>query len=164
MDDHPLPLDMTIYGAVHQHEARKAGGPTAPSSAIWSGVYTVKYKKVNVPRSPEGVCRLFISGANVEFREGRQDVVEAPSRARSPIPALSSLADDAPHSKILKLLRVLHTLNAQIEDEGIANAQILAETSFINNKLTAKLARQLEEPLIVARYGELSFMVKFCLY
>lgn len=83
---------------------------------------------------------------------GRQETTDVPSRARSPVPALSSLADDVPHSKILRLLRVLHVMNAQIEDEGIENAQILPEAAFINNKLTAKLTRQLEEPLIVARY------------
>lgn len=54
MDDQLLPLDMTIYGAVHQHEARKAGAPTAPSNAIWQGVYTVKYKKISAARPPEG--------------------------------------------------------------------------------------------------------------
>jgi E3 ubiquitin-protein ligase TRIP12 len=45
---------------------------------------------------------------------------------------------------------VLHKLNTQIADEDIVTAQSLAETAFINNKLTAKLTRQLEEPMIVA--------------
>lgn len=57
MDDHVLPLDMTIYGAVHQHEVRKTSGPPVPLNMIWQGVYTVKYKKVAGPRpSPEGRC------------------------------------------------------------------------------------------------------------
>lgn len=50
MDDHVLPLDMTIYGAVHQHESRKTSGAPVQTNIIWQGVYTVKYKKVTGPR------------------------------------------------------------------------------------------------------------------
>lgn len=54
MDDHVLPLDMTIYGAVHQHESRKTSGAPVQTNIIWQGVYTVKYKKVTGPReAPE---------------------------------------------------------------------------------------------------------------
>lgn len=49
MDDHVLPLDLTIYGAIHQHEARKNSGATASSIAIWQGVYPVKFKKIMAP-------------------------------------------------------------------------------------------------------------------
>jgi hypothetical protein len=60
MDDQSLPLDMTIYGAVHQHEARKTTGPPVPLNLIWQGVYPVKYKKVMGPRpSPEGERQCF---------------------------------------------------------------------------------------------------------
>ena len=53
MDDHILPLDMTIYGAVHQHESRKTSGTPAQTN-YWQNVYTVKYKKVFGPRqAPE---------------------------------------------------------------------------------------------------------------
>ena len=67
------------------------------------------------------------------------------------MPSLSSLSEEASHTKILKLLRILHKLNADVSDD-IPNVQSLSETSFINNKLTSKLTRQLEEPMIVARY------------
>jgi E3 ubiquitin-protein ligase TRIP12 len=49
MDDGMLPLDMTIYGAIHQHETRKLPESAVPSSMFWSTVYTVKYKKVDGP-------------------------------------------------------------------------------------------------------------------
>jgi len=58
MDDHILPLDLTIYGAIHQHELRKkAAGSTSslPSSLLWQSIYTIKFKKVPGPApSPEG--------------------------------------------------------------------------------------------------------------
>jgi E3 ubiquitin-protein ligase TRIP12 len=44
---------------------------------------------------------------------------------------------------------VLHKLNAQSSDRP---GRRLPESGFVNNKLTAKLTRQLEEPMIVARY------------
>lgn len=53
MDDHALPLDMTIYGAVHHHMARK-GTPVMPLSNLWNGVYTIKFKKVPGPAPAEG--------------------------------------------------------------------------------------------------------------
>ncbi|KAI9062557.1 hypothetical protein FKP32DRAFT_1593207 [Trametes sanguinea] len=137
MDDHKLPLDLTVYGAIHQHEMRKhkaSGSPFIPSM-IWQGVYSIKFKKVSGP---------------LPSSDARAD--ETGLRSRSPSPSLSSLPDDAPHAKILKLLRVLHKINAQ-ESEWATPAtakRILASSAFVNNKLTAKLTRQLEEPMIVA--------------
>ncbi|KAG9312850.1 hypothetical protein JVU11DRAFT_6281 [Chiua virens] len=133
MDDHLLPLDLTIYGAIHQHEMRKKVG-ALPSSAMWQGIYTVKFKKVSGPPPSQ---------------ESRSEAV---ARIRSPSPSFSSLPDDAPHAKILRLLRVLHKLNAGEAERPTRPLErhALLETAFINNKLTAKLTRQLEEPMIVA--------------
>lgn len=85
------------------------------------------------------------------FTADRAD--ENASKNRSPTPTLSSLPEDASHTKILRLLRVLHKLNA-LEVERftfIGDKRNLPETAFVNNKLGAKLTRQLEEPMIVAR-------------
>lgn len=60
MDEHILPLDLTIYGAMHQHEMRKKSGPLPPS-LIWQGVYTVKFKKVNGPPPTESSSFPFSS-------------------------------------------------------------------------------------------------------
>ncbi|TFY76514.1 hypothetical protein EWM64_g7498, partial [Hericium alpestre] len=72
------------------------------------------------------------------------------ARSRSPTPSLSSLPEDAPHAKILRLLRVLHKLNVIEAERPEAVKRSLPESAFVNNKLTAKLTRQLEEPMIVA--------------
>jgi len=53
MDNQLLPLDLTIYGAIHQHEMRKKSG-AAPLSAIWQGVYNVTFKKISGPAPTEG--------------------------------------------------------------------------------------------------------------
>ncbi|KAJ6514891.1 hypothetical protein C8R47DRAFT_1275714 [Mycena vitilis] len=131
MDDQTLPLDLTIYGAMHQHEMRKKTG-ALPPNLIWQGVYTVKFKKVPGP---------------LPAADGAES-----SKSRSPSPTLSSLPEDAPHAKILRLLRVLHQLNTLEAERSvfIGEKRNLPESAFVNNKLTAKLTRQLEEPMIVA--------------
>ena len=58
MDEHTLPLDLTIYGAIHQHEMRKKAGAATPLNMIWQGVYTVKFKKVLGPAP--GVEGMFL--------------------------------------------------------------------------------------------------------
>ncbi|KAH9000071.1 hypothetical protein EDB92DRAFT_2051252 [Lactarius akahatsu] len=135
MDDHPLPLDLTIYGAIHQHELRKkkAGpGSALPPHLLWQGVYTIKFKKVPGPAG------------------GSSETSEPVARSRSPTPSLSSLPEDAPHAKILRLLRVLHKLNVVEAERQYHPNRSLPESAFVNNKLSAKLTRQLEEPMIVA--------------
>ncbi|KAI0287813.1 hypothetical protein BC826DRAFT_1093244 [Russula brevipes] len=135
MDDHPLPLDLTIYGAIHQHELRKkkaGSGSALPPHLLWQGVYTIKFKKVPGPA------------------EGGSESSESVSRSRSPTPSLSSLPEDAPHAKILRLLRVLHRLNVVEAERQHHSNRNLPESAFVNNKLSAKLTRQLEEPMIVA--------------
>lgn len=52
MDGHVLPLDMTIYGAIHQQESRKAPGNSVPLSMLYTSVFPVKYKKVSGPMQP----------------------------------------------------------------------------------------------------------------
>lgn len=75
------------------------------------------------------------------------------SKNRSPTPSLSSLPEDAPHAKILRLLRVLHKMNVLEAERStfIGDKRNVPEAAFVNNKLSAKLTRQLEEPMIVAR-------------
>lgn len=84
----------------------------------------------------------------------RADGIDAVIKARSPSPTVSSLPEDAPHAKILRLLRVLHKLNTLESERSafVGDKRTLPESAFVNNKLTAKLTRQLEEPMIVARW------------
>jgi E3 ubiquitin-protein ligase TRIP12 len=69
MDEHILPLDLTIYGAMHQHEMRKKSGPLPPS-LIWQGVYTVKFKKINGPL-PSSESRSIHHCAKIRLLNGR---------------------------------------------------------------------------------------------
>lgn len=62
----------------------------------------------------------------------------------------SSVPADSAQAKILRLLRVLHALNSEAQATS-PSPSLITETAFVNNKLTAKLGRQLEEPMILAR-------------
>lgn len=84
-DDHLLPLDFTIYGAIHQHEIRKKKGRVGFSA-------TAPF----VVPGPSGASN---------------ECSEPVARSCSPTPSLSSLPEDASHAKISRLLRVLHKLN-----------------------------------------------------
>ena len=63
MDDHKLPLELTIYGAIHQHEMRKhkASGSAFVPSMIWQGIYTVKFKKAPGPAASAESESLLLS-------------------------------------------------------------------------------------------------------
>ena len=136
IDDHPVASDTTIYGAVHFNKAQLA---EHPPRNVWSAIHTIKFKRVSGPppessslaASLESCCKAGSSG----------------------LP--TSLHEHAATSAILRLLNILHELNANLDDvlddskEVVKlNAEPVAQ--FINTKLTAKLNRQLEEPLIVA--------------
>ncbi|KAI9781753.1 MAG: Ubiquitin fusion degradation protein 4 [Geoglossum umbratile] len=135
--DQPATNETTIYRAVHYNRSQ----PDEPALRnVWSAVHPVKFKRVPGPPPPEP--------------SSLSPPPEAVSEtAASGIPL--SLDKNKTTSTILRLLNILHALNANLDDvlaedkETLRlNAEPLAQ--FVNTKLTAKLNRQLEEPLIVA--------------
>jgi E3 ubiquitin-protein ligase TRIP12 len=135
--DKVIPNETTIYRAVH---TSTAGPDNDISRTIWSSTHAVKYRRVPGPPPAESIA--FTANA------GNEDETE------SGIPA--SLAKHPATASILQLLNILHDLNANIEDVLLENkdpsgrVHVEPLSQFVNTKLTAKLNRQLEEPLIVA--------------
>ena len=132
IDGKPISNDTTIYRAIHHNR------DDTSSRNVWSTTHTVKFKRVQgPPPEPSGLTPS--SGA-----EDCEDQNEMPQ----------SLKKNATTSSILQLLRVLHRLNSQLDDilDAGKDHHVAPEalTQFINTKLTSKLNRQLEEPLIVA--------------
>jgi E3 ubiquitin-protein ligase TRIP12 len=76
--------------------------------------------------------------------------MDAPSPASVASAIPSGLESDAPTTKILRLLRVVHGLTTEARDVSYRHDQ-MDENLFVNNKLTAKLTRQLEEIMLLAR-------------
>lgn len=131
----PVSNETTIYRAVHENH-ENAG----TMRDVWSAIHTVKIRRVPGPPPPEPS-----TSSQGSFDDLEGDGAEMPV----------SLNQESSTATILRLLRVLHGLNATIEDILAENKDLVGITpeplsQFINTKLTAKLNRQLEEPLIVA--------------
>ena len=137
MDDEPIPNEKTVYRAVFQKHGEI---DELAYRNIWSAVHTIKFKRVQGPPPPEA------------------STVTSPPEPESETTSSNlpdSLDKNPVTSAILRLLKILHALNANLDDvlvENQAGVKLNAEpvAQFVNTKLTAKLNRQLEEPLIVA--------------
>lgn len=132
----PLPNETTIYGAVLNNKSQPAD--PAPRN-IWSAIHTVNFKRVPGPPPAETTSLKSLTGASPSAKAGMPP----------------SLHEHPATSKILRLLNILHEMNANLDDvldDSKASMDVEAEpvAQFVNTKLTAKLNRQLEEPLIVA--------------
>ena len=135
IDGQPIANETTIYRAVH-HNRNGADDPSTKN--IWSSIHSIKFKRVSGPPSSEP-----------------SSLTPPPESASDSNGLPVSLHKHSITSSILRLLAILHELNANVDDvldEERDSFKISAEGvgQFVNTKLTAKLNRQLEEPLIVA--------------
>lgn len=133
----PVPGGTTIYRAMQENSADSSD---LGRRNIWSACHTVQFKRVPGPPPAENTT-LDVATSNVA-----EDVDDMPT----------SLKENPVTAKILSLLNILHELNTNLDDvleDGNENHVRLSPeplASFVNTKLTSKLNRQLEEPLIVA--------------
>ncbi|KAK6003296.1 hypothetical protein QM012_001141 [Aureobasidium pullulans] len=137
VDGQPLLNDTTIYRAVHFNQTN----PDEVSSRnIWSTLHKISFRRAPGP-PPAEPSTLHSSS-------------DASTASSSELPP--SLSQHPATAAILRLMSTLHDMNANLEDiiaeEQSSGTQMSPEplAQFVNTKLTAKLNRQLEEPLIVA--------------
>ena len=136
VNDQPVASETTIYRACHFNNAQ---GEEFVGRSVWSSTHTIKFKRVQGPPPVERS-----STSPPPDQTSSQDTDLPPSLDKHPVT-----------SGILRLMSILHDLNNNLEDVLAEHKSILklsAEplSQFVNTKLTAKLNRQLEEPLIVA--------------
>ncbi|SMR42614.1 unnamed protein product [Zymoseptoria tritici ST99CH_1E4] len=131
----PIASDTTIYRACHFNQT-----PTGEISGrtIWSATHTITFKRVDGPASADRSPPL------VPTTDTAQSNTLPPSLSEHPVTA-----------GILRLMSILHDLNANLDDvlaENKTSIKLNPEpaSQFVNTKLTAKLNRQMDEPLIVA--------------
>lgn len=138
LDGKIISNETTIYRAVFT--SAENGDDQHLGRKIWSTTHSITFKRVAGPPP--------ISPANASQN------LEAQLESEANIPA--SLAKNPISASILQLLNILHDMNANVDDVLLATGQPLVSvqveplSQFVNTKLTAKLNRQLEEPLIVA--------------
>lgn len=130
INDEVIPMGTTIYGAVY---SSLQGHPdeTIDPSRIWSVVHKVEYKEVEHVEQVD------------EIEEGDLKMVMY-NRTSS-----ESDLNDLTSYSILRLLKVLFEINEAVTSGHRPGAPILVD-EFKGWKLTVKLNRQLEEPLVVA--------------
>ncbi|WVO12675.1 hypothetical protein L204_100280 [Cryptococcus depauperatus] len=122
-----LSMEDTIYGALYRGKHATSG----ISSSDFLVTPTINFRKVDGPPP--------VKAANDEV---------SPASVKSALPA--TCEPSSPTSKILRLLRVVHNLSIEGREILGDTTGSLDENLFVNNKLTAKLTRQLEEILIIA--------------
>ena len=132
----PLSSNTTIYQAVHFNQSPEADVSTR---SIWSAIHTIKFKRV--------------AGPPPSLQKPADSSINATSSRNPELP--QSLSKDSTAASILKLLSILYDVNGVIErvipeDGNPIEPKPESLSQFVNTKLTAKLNRQLEEPLIVA--------------
>ncbi|GAA5981258.1 hypothetical protein JCM11641_005626 [Rhodosporidiobolus odoratus] len=136
LEGQPIGLDTTIFGAIHAHEAQQ---PTVSQRQMWYNIYDIKFRKVAGAARPDEDDDSSALGERT--RRGGSIFTTTPS----------SIPQGSQQATILQLLHVLRNISSDHGDgdSGQGGAG-LASTAFVNSKLTAKLNRQLEEPMIVA--------------
>ncbi|KAL9113876.1 MAG: hypothetical protein Q9227_002010 [Pyrenula ochraceoflavens] len=136
IDGKAIPKETTIYRAIYKSRDQTKD-PTARN--MWLATHSIKFKKVKGP-PPE----------SKSLHSSEEDSAPTPNAIMP-----DALAGHPTTSSILSLLGVLHGFNSDLA--AVPNNTKVCEAvspepiaQFINTKLTAKLNRQLEEPLIVA--------------
>jgi E3 ubiquitin-protein ligase TRIP12 len=134
----PIDDETTIYRACHFNQA---SGQDVSVRHIWSATHTISYRKVEGPASASKSLT-----PTTEAAAALENGALPPSLDKHPATA-----------SILRLMSILHHLNANLDEVIAENKTVLKLnqeplTQFVNTKLTAKLNRQLEEPLIVASH------------
>ncbi len=136
IDGQELSNTETVYGAIHRTQATSSA-----RVPLWNITPTMHFKKVN-GAAPTPVCESTVQNAE-----------DAGSGESLPL----SLGIDSAPATILRMMRALHSVNiAHGDTMGSDRSRCLTENAFVNNKLTAKFIRQLDELIIVARCVELA--------
>lgn len=136
IDGKTIPKETTIYRAIYKNRDEKKD-PSARN--MWSTIHSINFKKVKGPPPEPKTLHPMVEADNEQIDAGMPE----------------SLNKHSTTSSILSLLSVLHALNSDLAtgfQDSPLDTKLGSEplAQFINTKLTAKLNRQLEEPLIVA--------------
>lgn len=130
----PITSETTIYRACHFNQAQ---ADDVSGRTMWSATHSISFKRVPGPAPTERT-------SPTPTRLATKDHEMPPSLDKHPVT-----------SGILRLMSILHDLNSNLDvvlNEKKSSSTLKPEplTQFVNTKLTAKLNRQLEEPLVVA--------------
>jgi len=178
MGESPLPRDMTVYQAVQQFGGPGSGltddsdsdtrTSMLGSPGIWARIHTIYYRPAQDPSASSLHSKKGTSDSSSKKGKGgkgqtkRKAVDElwtdglVPERQN---PLLNFLDEKLtreylqqdPSVEVLSLLRVLHALNRYwytLYPSSRAR-NIVPSREFVNSKITAKVNRQLQDPIVI---------------
>lgn len=122
VNGNPIPTETTIYGAVYRAIQTEKQSSKVEPQEVWLKSHQISYRFVNSQKDTEPQIQVMNYDNDLEELEQTT-------------------------SSILKLLKVLFSFNQSMSKRTHA---VLSTEKFMNWKLTVKLNRQLEEPLIIA--------------
>lgn len=149
IDDHEISHSSLIFEALYKYEQEKANNYDLIPN-IWNQTYTVTYKKKSIQTT-------ISSALNSSFSSEGNNCADLNLPFSSYDNSSFTAEDDT--NIVLRLLGILNDFNSRyieifdwIYDTAADLGHIVSVPSglFINSKITAKMNRQLDEPLIVA--------------
>jgi len=179
MGDHVLPRDMTVYQAVQQFgsgagssytddsDSDRPGQSMFGSPGVWARIHTIYYRPAqdephSATKKSESTSSSSKKGKGGKWQSKRKAPDELWTEGVPPDrtnPLIVFLADKLPREylqdpslDVLCLLRVLHALNRYwytLYPNVKKNKALVPVTEFINTKLTAKVNRQLQDPIVI---------------
>ncbi|XP_006820136.1 E3 ubiquitin-protein ligase TRIP12-like [Saccoglossus kowalevskii] len=177
--DRILPYNWTVYQAIKQYgiqtdEDRDTDDENNPlgRASIWKRTHTIWYRPVPDDDHKDITTGNISASINsnkkgkespptkVSPRLKKNEEIQTDSFKLSPFKALddyltpvlpSSFQSLDPSLEVISLLRVLHGINRNWHClyEGAEPHAVLSTHEFINSKVTAKAARQLQDPLVI---------------
>jgi len=172
-----LARDMTVYQAVQQYGGPGSGltddsdsdnrHSMLGSPGIWARIHTIYYRPAqDCPPashsgrgSTESTSKKGKGGKGQTKRKAPDELWTEGIVPERPSPLVNFLEDKLPREflqqdpsvDVLNLLRVLHALNRfwYTLYPGTRSSYILPVSEFINSKITAKINRQLQDPIVI---------------
>ena len=140
---HTVPLESTVFEPLHRWSGLQT--PVNGYYHIFSGMHTIKFRKVPGPPPAQGT-KVSWTEANLD---SLNTTIDDAFLSESTV-----LSGSDTTTSILKLLKLLHSLSVRwdeiLGDSANSFRKPDLASQFVNTKLTAKLNRQLEEPLLIA--------------
>jgi E3 ubiquitin-protein ligase TRIP12 len=134
-NDEPVPIGGTVFGTIYQSLPK----PVVVSTAVWNTTHSVTFgydvgsakKNFHSPKKTGlgcscHVCSLVYPHIGIDRTDSHTNEFARP----------------------LLLLTLMNALNSRYEYIASAFVSQVSESAFLNNKLTAKIAKQLAEPIM----------------
>lgn len=167
LGDHLLPYNMTVYQAIKQYaqcdedkDFDDDHGGILGRPSIWVSTHTIWFRPLSQNQKEQQTVNSSKSksgASGTASRTSRKTWKEDESENEMSLGQLllvcepGSFVTSDPSVEVISLMKALHVLNYHWTTlyEGQTRKAFLSSSEFINNKLAAKITRQLQDPITV---------------